>query len=163
MQRVKETYGADVNHIVINCYPFFSAYIPTHKDQPLSLKSLSNKYETNDDVFIYSLGADSWLCFVKDIGARNNGRKLRSEMDILSEVKTSHNSMYVLSGHVNQSCLHAQPMEHSENKPEELRFSITCRVAPPLKGENPAGKVRTFQRQEMGESCFAKLAIIRRL
>ena len=145
VQRVKETYGADVNHIVINCYPFFSAYIPTHKDQPLSLKSLSNKYETNDDVFIYSLGADRWLCFVKDTGAKQLwGRKLRSEMDILSEVKTSHNSMYVLSGHVNQSCLHAQPMEHSENKPEELRFSITCRVARRLKVNTRLGKYEHF-------------------
>ena len=134
-----------MNHIVINCYPFFSAYIPTHKDQPLSLKSLSNKYETNDDVFIYSLGADRWLCFVKDTGAKQLwGRKLRSEMDILSEVKTSHNSMYVLSGHVNQSCLHAQPMEHSENKPEELRFSITCRVARRLKVNTRLGKYEHF-------------------
>ena len=145
VQRITQTYEANVNHIVINCYPFFSAYIPTHKDQPLSLESMSNKYETKDDVFIYSLGAERSLCFVRDTGAKQLwGRKLRSEMAILSEVKAQNNSMYVLSGDVNKACLHAQPMEHSEGKPTEMRFSITCRAACRLKVNTRLGKYQQF-------------------
>ena len=153
VQRVKETYGADVNHIVINCYPFFSAYIPTHKDQPLSLKSLSNKYETNDDVFIYSLGADRWLCFVKDTGAKRLwGRKLRSEMDMLSEVKTSHNSMYVLSGHVKPKLSPRAAHGAFGKQARGIAFFDYLPRGSPLEGEQPAGQVQTFQRQEMGDS-----------
>ena len=145
VQRITQTYEANVNHIVINCYPFFSAYIPTHKDQPLSTESMSNKYETKDDVFIYSLGAERSLCFVRDTGAKQLwGRKLRSEMAILSEVKAQNNSMYVLSGDVNKACLHAQPMEHSEGKPTEMRFSITCRAACRLKVNTRLGKYQQF-------------------
>ena len=65
-------------------------------------------------------------------------------MAILSEVKAQNNSMYVLSGDVNKACLHAQPMEHSEGKPTEMRFSITCRAACRLRVNTRLGKYQQF-------------------
>ncbi len=64
-------------------------------------------------------------------------------MNILSEVETQHNSMYVLRRDVNKACLHAQPAGHTESKPEELRVSMTCRAASRLKVNSKLSKHKT--------------------
>ena len=112
VRHVNKTYGVEVNHIVINCYPSKADYIPSHKDQPLSLESASNRFETKDSVFIYCLGASRPLCFLRDDGGEQLwGRKQRSEMDVLCELQTVHNSLYRLTGCVNEQCLHCVPVE----------------------------------------------------
>ena len=73
-------------------------------------------------------------------------------MDILCEVKTRHNSMYELGGDVNEACLHAQPMEHSDGKPEEMRFSITFRAAGRLKVNTRLGKYQKYNGKKW-ETC----------
>ena len=145
VRHVNETYGVEVNHIVINCYPSKADYIPSHKDQPLSLESASNRVETKDSVFVYCLGASRPLCFLRDDGGSQLwGKKERSEMDVLCEVQTVHNSLYQLTGRVNEQCLHCVPVENSKGKAEELRFSITLRAAHRLKVNATEGKYASF-------------------
>ena len=145
VRHVCEAYGVEVNHIVINCYPSKADYIPSHKDQPLSTASASNRYETKESVFVYCLGAERPLCFLRDDGGKQLwGKKLRSEMDILCELKTVHNSLYRLTGPVNEACLHCVPVEPSEGKAEELRFSITLRGAHRLKVNAEQGTYMSF-------------------
>ncbi len=41
----------------------------------------------------------------------------------------SHNSLFRLSGSINAACLHCVPVERSEHRADELRFSVTVRAA----------------------------------
>ena len=65
-------------------------------------------------------------------------------MDVLCELQTVHNSLYQLTGSVNEQCLHCVPVEPSEGKAEELRFSITLRAAHRLKVNAEQGKYMSF-------------------
>ena len=145
VDRIAEYFGVAVNHVAINCYPTTADYIPSHKDQPMDIASASNRYETEASVFIYSVGADRPLCFLKDDGSENLwGKKTRGEMDVFHEVRTQHNSMYELTGAVNKACLHCVPMEASTGSSDELRFSITLRAAHRLKVNAQLGKYQAF-------------------
>ena len=65
-------------------------------------------------------------------------------MDVLRELQTVHNSLYQLTGRVNEQCLHCVPVEPSEGKAEELRFSITLRAAHRSRVNAEQGKYMSF-------------------
>jgi hypothetical protein len=135
LQKMNHDFGVEVTNFVANCCKTFATYLPSHKDQTFSLQSARSDYETEASVFNYSVGATRNLWFIRDTGAKGLwGKKSREELqglgtEIFKEVALAHNSLNVMTGPVNAATLHMLPVEESQGKPEELRFSVTGRAA----------------------------------
>ena len=135
LQKLNHDYGVELNNIVVNCFKLLCAYLSSHKDQPGSKESQNGKFETEDSVFNFSVGATRHLCFIKDSPAKGLwGNKSREDLqklgiEIFKEVTLADNSLNVMTGRVNCATLHMMPMEKSKGEPCELRFSVTCRAA----------------------------------
>ena len=136
LQKLNHDYGVELNNIVVNCFKLLCAYLSSHKDQPGSKESQNGKFETEDSVFNFSVGATRHLCFIKDSSRAKGlwGNKSREDLqklgiEIFKEVTLADNSLNVMTGRVNCATLHMMPMEKSKGEPCELRFSVTCRAA----------------------------------
>ena len=135
LQKMNHDFGVEVTNFVANCCKTFATYLPSHKDQTFSLQSARSDYETEASVFNYSVGATRNLWFIRDTGAKGLwGKKSREELqglgtEIFKEVALAHNSLNVMTGPVNAATLHMLPVEESQGRTEELRFSVTGRAA----------------------------------
>ena len=121
--------------------------LSSRQDQPGSLASRSDTYETETPVLIYTLGAARGLIFLKDTGEKGLwGKKCREEVEVFEEVQALDNSLFCMTGPINEACLHLVPVEKSAGRAEELRFGITARVAQRLMVNLLLGEYKLYRK-----------------
>ena len=145
-QKLTAVYYAGVEqrfHIVINCHADGTAYTPSHKDQPMTLNSRSDHFETFGAVFVLSVGGDRLFSFFKDLGQKGSaGLKTRGDTEIFYDVKTTHNTLARMSGRMNAACFHAL----FATTVGEMRFGVTARVTERLFVNSLLGEYKIYKK-----------------